>query len=103
MGMETKSCARLTQCFPGESLGDFLLAPVCPIEKVILRVARLYVNMRYETDRKIKPGILIHGPVHYSPSHRFTPVCVFVHHKIHEKSNSQKDDFRLNWAVKTIE
>ena len=41
----------------GASLGDFLLAPPCPIEKVILWVGFLYLTSGSET-RKPKPSTL---------------------------------------------
>jgi len=37
----------------GTSLGDLLLAPACPIEKVVLWEDLLYLTSRSETDRVV--------------------------------------------------
>jgi len=75
----------------GESLGDFLLAPACPIEKVNLWVSLLYSTSTSETNEIVKrQGFrlnwkliwkpLVPTPVHYPlmpTSNRWTWRCTF--------------------------
>jgi len=62
----------------GASLGDFLLAPMCPIEKVTLRVGFLNVTL-WSTTRslskdKSSPELVIGSALCYPQSYSFTPV-----------------------------
>ena len=43
----------LSQGLSGASLGGFLLAPACPIEKVTLRVGFLYIMSGSETNESV--------------------------------------------------
>jgi len=46
--------------FRGESLGDFLLAPVCPIEKVTLLEGLLYLMLGFNSDEGVvKDNVLV--------------------------------------------
>ena len=86
----------------GASLGDFLLAPACPIEKVTLWEGFLYLTSGSETDegvtkdKRIEPGAPGPKPsIHYPLGYRFTlnvftivlPLCLHL------------DRLGLSWRV----
>ena len=83
----------------GASLGDFLLAPACPIEKVTPWVDFLYLTLWSESDediaKELNPGLRVQTPVRYPLGCRITPAW---DNKCEKLSWRSQDTPRTHWA-----